>query len=71
MKKFINNPINDSYIENILDDIENGVVPCQFDIFNARNELKYLKTGIDYLKYENDDLRNKIYKLTGAKVSIG
>jgi uncharacterized membrane protein YgaE (UPF0421/DUF939 family) len=37
------------------------VVPSKFDIFNAKDQLKYLRGGLDYLRKENETLKEKTY----------
>jgi hypothetical protein len=55
MNNHIVNPI-----EHILNMCESGVMPCRFDIFNAKDELKRLRGGLDYLRVENNNLKDQI-----------
>jgi hypothetical protein len=52
----MNNKLPDP-LDYILQLCESGVIPSKFDIFNAKDELKYLRGGLDYLRKENDSLR--------------
>jgi len=47
---------------------ESGVIPCKFDIFNAKDEFKRLKGGLDYLRIENNNLNNSLKELYDKKL---
>ena len=47
-------------LEHIFNMCESGILPCKFDIFNAKDEFKRLKGGLDYLRIENDHLKDQI-----------
>lgn len=47
-------------LDHVLNMCESGMLPCKFDIFNAKDELKRLKGGLDYLRVENNHLKDKI-----------
>jgi hypothetical protein len=42
---------------------EENNLPSQFDIFNAKDELKCLRGGLDYFRRENEELKTKIAQL--------
>jgi hypothetical protein len=43
-----------------------GLMPSQFDVFNAKDELKYLCGGLDYLRKENDQLKEELARCRNA-----
>lgn len=54
-------------IEQVLNSCENDKLPCKFDIFAAKEELKYLYSKLDYIRKENERLNIKLYETRGAK----
>lgn len=55
-------------LEYVLNMCESGVIPCKFDIFNAKDEFKRLKGGLDYLRIENNNLNNSLKELYDKKL---
>lgn len=50
-------------LEYMISLFETNSIPTQFDVFNAKDELKCLRGGLDYLRHENEKLRIKINEL--------
>ena len=55
MNDHIANPI-----EYMISLCEKHNLVAKFDIFNAKDELKCLRGGLDYLRKENESLRTKL-----------
>ena len=48
-------------LDYLIEVCESGHMPSKFDIFSAKNELKYLRGGIDYLNMELKLLKENRY----------
>lgn len=47
-------------LEYMISLFETNSIPTQFDVFNAKDELKCIRGGLDYLRHENELLRKKL-----------
>jgi hypothetical protein len=50
-------------LEYIIQVCEENNMPSKFDIFNAKDELKCIRGGLEYFRKENDCLREEIFSL--------
>lgn len=49
---------------------ENNKIPTKFDIFNAKDELKCIRGGLDYLRRENENLKSQLLSIVRSNSNI-
>jgi hypothetical protein len=63
MNKYLKLEKQEKPLEYMIHLCEEHNLPSQFDIFNAKDELKCLRGGLDYFRRENEELKTRISEL--------
>lgn len=63
MNKYLQVDKQEKPLEYMINLCEENNLPSKFDLFNAKDELKCLRGGLDYFRRENEELKSKIAQL--------